>query len=161
MCLLQPTYIYHSDITTVDLKRLKNDGIQGIILDLDSTIMAPRSGLIDERVSQWLIQAEQHFKLAVVTNNKNEKYLKKAANCLTMPLVGRAAKPSRKILFSVLDKLELAPEKAVLIGDRPLTDILAGKRAGMKTCLVTPLSTMREHVLVQYLRKLERLVIKF
>lgn len=161
MCLLQPTYIYHSDITTVDLKRLKNDGIQGIILDLDSTIMAPRSGLIDERVSEWLTQAEKHFKLAVVTNNKNEKYLKKAANCLAMPLVGRAAKPSRKILFNVLDKLELAPENAVLIGDRPLTDILAGKRAGMKTCLVTPLSTMREHVVVQYLRKLERLVIRF
>jgi uncharacterized protein len=160
MCLLQPTYIYHSDITTVDLKRLKNDGIQGIILDLDSTIMAPRSGLIDERVSQWLAQAAENFKLAVVTNNKNEKYLEKAANCLAMPLVGRAAKPSRKILFTVLDKLELAPENAVLIGDRPLTDILAGKRAGMKTCLVTPLSTMREHILIQYLRKLERLVIK-
>lgn len=161
MCLLQPTYIYHSDITTVDLKRLKNDGIQGIILDLDSTIMAPRSGLIDQRVSHWLAQAGQHFKLAVVTNNKNEKYLEKAANCLAMPLLGRAAKPSRKILFAVLDKLQLAPENAVLIGDRPLTDILAGKRAGMKTCLVTPLSTMREHILVQYLRKLERLVIKF
>ncbi len=160
MCLLQPTYTYHSDITTVDLKRLKNDGIQGIILDLDSTIMAPRSGLIDERVSHWLAEAEQHFKLAVVTNNKNVKYLEKAANCLPMPLVGHAAKPSRKILFTVLDKLDLAPENAVLIGDRPLTDILAGKRAGMKTCLVTPLSTMREHVLVQYLRKLERLVIK-
>jgi len=161
MCLLQPTYIYHSDITTVDLKRLKSDGIQGIILDLDSTIMAPRSGLIDERVSQWLNEAAQHFKLAVVTNNKNEKYLEKAANCLAMPLVGRASKPSGKILFSVLNKIGITPENAVLIGDRPLTDILAGKRAGMKTCLVTPLSTMREHVLVQYLRKLERLVIKF
>jgi HAD superfamily phosphatase (TIGR01668 family) len=161
MCLLQPTYIYHSDITTVDLQRLAADGIKGIILDLDSTIMAPRSGLIEERVSQWLNQAEQNFKLAVLTNNKNEKYLQRAAKSLPILLVGRAAKPSRKALFNLLDKLDLIPEEAVLIGDRPLTDILAGKRAGMKTCLVSPLSTMNEHALVKYVRKLERLVIKF
>ena len=145
----------------LDLDRLQQDGIKGIILDLDSTLMAPRSGVIEERVYQWLSKAEKNFKLAVVTNNKNEKYLEKASKCLPMPLVGRAAKPSRKILFTVLDKLKVAAEESVLIGDRPLTDILAGRRAGMKTCLVTPLSTMREHVLVKYLRKFERLVIKF
>lgn len=160
MCLLQPTYIYHSDITTVDLEQFKKDSIQAIILDLDSTLMAPRSGLIEERVFQWLARAEENFKLAVVTNNKNEKYLENAAKCLPMPLVGRAAKPSRKILFSILEKLQVTPENAVLIGDRPLTDIWGGLRAGMKTCLVSPLSTMNEHLIVQYVRKLERLVIK-
>jgi HAD superfamily phosphatase (TIGR01668 family) len=160
MCLLQPTYIYDGDITTVDLNRLKEDGIHGIILDLDSTLMAPRSGLIEQRVTLWIAQAEKDFKLAVVTNNKNKKYLENAANCLTMPLVGKAAKPSRKILFTVLQQLNVSPEQSVLIGDRPLTDILAGKRAGMRTCLVTPLSTMSEHPIIVYLRKLERLVIK-
>ncbi len=161
MCFLQPTYIYHSDITTVNLNQLKDDGIKGIILDLDSTLMAPRSGFIDERVRNWLIQAEEQFTLAVVTNNKNEKYIENAANCLPMPVIGRAAKPSRKALYDVLDKLKLTPEEAVLIGDRPLTDILAGKRVGMKTCLVSPLATMREHPFIIYLRKLERLVVKF
>ncbi len=160
MFLLQPTYMYQGDITTVDLKQLQADGIKGLIIDLDSTLMAPRTGLIEERVHTWLAEAQQHFKLAVLTNNKNQKYLENASNCLPMPVIGRAAKPSRKILFSVLDKLQLAPKEAVLIGDRPLTDILAGKRAGMKTCLVNPLSTMREHPIVVYVRKLEKLVIK-
>jgi HAD superfamily phosphatase (TIGR01668 family) len=117
--------------------------------------------LIEDRVSQWLAQAETNFKLAVLTNNKNEKYLEKAAKCLSMPIVGRAAKPSRKSLLALLDRLQIAPADAVLVGDRPLTDILAGKRAGMKTCLVMPLATMREHILIQYLRKMERLVIKY
>lgn len=159
MCLLRPTYILDSDITTVNLERLKVDGVKGIILDLDSTLMAPRSGIIEERVHAWLMQAEQNFKLAVVTNNKNKKYLEKASNCLAMPLVGKAAKPSRKILRQVLAQLDLKAEEAVLIGDRPLTDILCGHRAGMKTCLVMPLETMNEHPLVVSLRKLERLVI--
>jgi uncharacterized protein len=160
MCMLQPTYISHGDITTVNLEMLIKHGIKGIILDLDSTIMAPRSGFIDERVTQWLGAAQKNFKLAVVSNNKNQEYLEKAAANLPIPLIGRAAKPSRKILFSVLNKLQLKPSDSVLVGDRPLTDIWAGKRAGMKTYLVSPLSTMRESWLVRLLRKLERSIVK-
>ncbi len=100
MCLLQPTYISRGDITTIDLTMLKEDGIKGIILDLDSTLMAPRSGYIDEQVSRWIATAQQDFKLAVVSNNKNEKYIEQAAACLPMPVIGQAAKPSRKILLT-------------------------------------------------------------
>lgn len=161
MCLLEPTYISQGDISSVDLNMLKSQGIKGLIIDLDSTLMAPRSGVVEHHVNEWLEKAELGFKLAVLTNNKNKKYLEKAAANLPMPVIGWAAKPSRKILFGVLDKLGLAPADAVLIGDRPLTDILAGKRAGMKTYLVSPLSTMQESALVRFVRKLERLVIKY
>ncbi len=143
MCLLQPTYISQGDIASVDLDMLKSQEIKGIILDLDSTLIAPRSGVVDPHVSEWLGKAERNFKLAVVSNNKNKKYLERVSASLPMPVVGHAAKPSRKILFGVLDKLGLSPAEVVLIGDRPLTDILAGKRAGMKTYLVSPLSTMK------------------
>src|SRR5271156_4134688 len=160
MCLLRPTFISQGDITTVDLDMLAKHGVKGIILDLDSTLMAPRSGYIDERVTQWIASAEKKFKLAVVSNNKNTKYIENAAACLPMPVIGKASKPSRKILFSVLNQLQLNADEVVLIGDRPLTDILAGKRAGMKTYLVSPLSTMQESALVRFVRKLERLVIK-
>src|SRR3984957_1106057 len=102
MCLLKPTYISTGDITTVDLQMLTKHGVKGIILDLDSTLMAPRTGFIEEQVTQWIAVAEKGFKLAVVSNNKNQKYLEKAAVCLPMPVIGRAAKPSRKILFTVL-----------------------------------------------------------
>ena len=157
--LLQPTYISEGDITTIDLPLLIKHGIKGIILDLDSTLMAPRSGYIDERVTKWINTAEKNFKLAVVSNNKNQKYIEKAAACLSMPVVGHAAKPSRKILFNVLEQLQLKPAEAVLVGDRPLTDIWAGKRAGMKTYLVSPLSTMQESWIVRLVRKLERSII--
>ena len=160
MCLLQPTYINQGDITTVDLDMLKKQGIKGILLDLDSTIMAPHSGYIDEKVTEWIARAGKEFKLAVVSNNKNQKYIDQAAACLPMLVVGRAAKPSRKILFSVLKQLQLTATETILIGDRPLTDILAGKRAGMQTYLVSPLATMRESSLIRWVRKLERLVIK-
>ncbi len=160
MCLLRPTYISQGDITTVDLRMLSKHGIKGIILDLDSTLMAPSSGYIDERVTEWIAAAKKGFRLAVVSNNKNQKYIEKAAACLPMPVVGRASKPSRKILFTVLNQLKLNAAEAVLVGDRPLTDILAGHRAGMKTYLVTPLSTMKESSLVRLARKIERLVIR-
>ena len=37
---LKPDYLIDGDITDIDLDRLAADGIKGLILDLDSTIMA-------------------------------------------------------------------------------------------------------------------------
>ncbi|MBK9771692.1 MAG: hypothetical protein IPP57_12885 [Candidatus Obscuribacter sp.] len=43
---LKPTYLIDGDITDVDLEKLSQDGIKGLILDLDSTIMAPHSAAL-------------------------------------------------------------------------------------------------------------------
>jgi len=160
MVFLRPTYLIDGDITDIELEVLKKDGIKGIILDLDSTLVAPRSGRLTEAVSIWLNSARADFKLAVVSNNKRDDYLSQTASLLAIPVAGRARKPSRGVLLKVLEKLELKPEEAVLVGDRPLTDILGGQRAGMKTVLVHPLKSMKEPSWIKFLRRLERLFVK-
>ena len=47
-----------------------------------------------------------------------------------------------------------------MVGDRPLTDILAGKNAKMKTALVGSITAENEDFLVKFVRNLERITIK-
>jgi hypothetical protein len=160
MVFLRPTYLIDGDITDIDLAAFKQDGIKGIVLDLDSTLIAPRAGLLTEAAAKWLADACADFKIAVVSNNKRDEYIRKVANHLSIPVYGRAGKPGCNTLLTVLSKMGIKPKEAVLVGDRPLTDILGGQRAGMKTALVYPLKTMKEPALFTLVRQLERLIIR-
>jgi uncharacterized protein len=157
---LRPTYVINGDITDIDLDQLKRDGLKGIILDLDSTLIAPKAGVLTEEAAAWLNRARAHFKLAVVSNNTRADYVEKVAAHLAIPVIGEAAKPSRRALRKALKLLDLKAEEAVLVGDRPLTDVLGGHRAGMKTILVEPLKSMKEAYLVRMIRKIERWCIR-
>ncbi len=42
--------------------------------------------------------------------------------------------------------MELIPSQVVIVGDRPLTDILVGQRLGMITILVDPIMKQKEQV---------------
>lgn len=161
MVVLKPTYLIPGDVTDIDLKMLSSDGVKGIIFDLDSTLLAPRSGRLTPEVSQWLTDARNMFRLVIVSNNNHLDYLADVEKLLDMPLIGKAAKPSRKAFRKAQEILELNPEEIVVIGDRPLTDVLGGQRAGMKTLLVMPLKTMQEAKWIKFFRKLERFFIRF
>ncbi len=160
MVLLKPTYLINGDVTDIDLRVLKQDGVRGLIFDLDSTIMAPHSGILSPEVEQWLIFARDNFKVAIVSNNKRDHYLDQVKEVLQMPIIGKAAKPRRKAFFEVLKSFELQAHEVAVVGDRPLTDVLGGQRAGMKTVLVWPLKTQQEPGWVTMMRKLERIVIR-
>lgn len=158
--MLRPTYLIDGDVTDIDLDQLERDGIRGLIFDLDSTLVAPHAGKLTGEVEAWLERARQKFKVAVVSNNKRDPYIQEVQLILQMPCIGCAAKPSRKAFLRVLSDFGLAPHEVAVIGDRPLTDVWGGQRAGMKTILVLPLKTMNEPGWITMFRKLERVFIR-
>lgn len=157
---LNPDYLIDGDITDVDLDALKNDGINGLIFDLDSTLMAPRSGKLTAEVETWLNQARDNFAVAIVSNNKRLPYIEEVKSILNIPTIGAAAKPSRRGFREALKILNLKAGEVAVVGDRPLTDVLGGLRAGMKTVLVYPLKSMKEPGWITFFRNLERCLIK-
>ncbi len=60
---------------------------------------------------------------------------------------------------SYLESVGIDPSCAVMIGDRPLTDILAGKLLGCKTILVGSINH-EENMLTKFVRALERSTIR-
>lgn len=160
MVLLRPTYLINGDVTDIDLALLKQDGVRGLIFDLDSTLMEPRAGKLSPEVTVWLKEARDNFQVAIVSNNKHAAYIEQVRELLQMPLIYKAAKPRRWAFYEILKGFQMEASQVAVIGDRPLTDVLGGQRAGMKTILVWPLKTQKEPDWIKMMRKIERFVIK-
>lgn len=152
---LKPTLIYDDDITRVHLEDLKKLNVSGLILDLDNTIMAPKSARLELPVQYWLEVMKKHFKIVVLTNNKQTFYLEAVKHVLDLPVIGFAKKPWSVGIKEAMDILQLSNDKIAIIGDRPLTDIWLGQKYGFKTVLVRALTAHIEPTWKYYLRKLE------
>ncbi|MBX3075910.1 YqeG family HAD IIIA-type phosphatase [Candidatus Obscuribacterales bacterium] len=157
---LKPTYSVKGDISLLDIEQLYNDGIRGLIIDLDSTLMAPKSGNIDPVTEAWLVRARERFQMVVLTNNKREAYIENASLVLSMPVIGYAAKPWKAGFRKALDALQLPPAEVAVVGDRPLTDIWGGALSDMRTVLVRPLACIVEPSIKTFFRNLEHVFIK-
>lgn len=157
---LKPDYLIKGDITDIDIEMLSQAGIRGLILDLDSTLVVPHSAALSTEAAAWLERACERFKVAIASNNKDEVYLDQIRQILTIPVVGKAAKPSRKAFHRLLADFGLEAGQVAVIGDRPLTDIWGGQRAGMKTILVQILKCQKEPVWKSRVRNLERVFIR-
>lgn len=152
---LKPTLIYESDVTEVSLEALQNLGVEGLIIDLDNTIMAPKSARLEPHVKPWMDLMRKNFKIVILTNNKKTFYLEAVRQVLDLPVIGFAKKPWAFGVHEALDILKLPNDKIVVIGDRPLTDTWLGQRFGFKTILVRALTAHIEPRWKYFLRKLE------
>lgn len=159
MFRLKPTYII-DNVTEMDLNDLKDEGIKGLIFDLDNTLMEPHSGKLRDDIKAWLEEVKVDFKIAILSNNPYDAYVEEASQLIDCIGYAKADKPRRKTALKLLKELELLPYETAMIGDRPLTDIWVGQKLGMTTILVEPLIKSSEPKVVKCLRKLERIFIK-
>ncbi len=157
--ILKPDYNMDS-LFDIDFKIMKSQGINAILFDLDSTVMPSKSGEYPEKVKELLNELKQNFVVAIISNNKNEEYIKKVQAQSEFPVIGHANKPSPKVMRDFIRSVNIQPNETLVIGDRPLTDILAGKLLGAKTALVDSITKDTENKPTRLVRKLERLVIR-
>ncbi len=144
------------NIYEIDLSKLKEMGIKAMFFDLDSTIMVSKSGEYLEKTDQWLKKVDEDFFIAVISNNKKCDYIEKVQSISNFQIIGNANKPSTKSMKKLLKKINMKPSEVVIVGDRPLTDILAGKRLGAKTILVDSINAHQEGIATRCVRWLER-----
>ncbi len=156
---LKPDYNINS-IYDIDIIELKKRGIQALFFDLDSTVMKSKSGKFSFKTLQFLKELRTNFKIAIISNNTNYGYIEKAREQTDIPIYYKARKPNPKILLRACRDLNVNYGNCAMIGDRPLSDILAGVNAGMMTILVDSISKEEENILVRFARFLERLTIK-
>ena len=154
---LRPNYNL-KNIYDIDFVKLKEAGIKCIMFDLDSTVMVSKSANFLPETVEWFNSFMKDFEVAIISNNKNDEYIANASKLAPCRVIGRANKPNPEIMRSYLDSIGIAPENSVMVGDRPLTDILAGKLLGCKTILVGSINP-KENLPTKFVRALERTTI--
>lgn len=157
--ILKPDYKAKT-VFEVDFDELKASGVTALVFDLDSTVMKSKSGVFSKEAMDLFENLKKDFLLLIASNNKNKKYIENVRKQVDFTVVGCANKPNPKIILAFLKDHGVNPENSAIVGDRPLTDILAGKLAKMKTVLVDSISWFEEPGLTRFVRRLERLVIR-
>ena len=157
--ILKPDYNVET-LFDIDFNELKRKGIKAVLFDLDSTVMPSKSGKYPQNVYELLQKLNKNFVIAIISNNKRSEYIEKVKSQSNFSVIGNANKPSPKVMRAFLATVNIMPNETVVIGDRPLTDILAGKLLGAKTILVDSITKDTENMQTRLVRKLERLTIR-
>lgn len=145
-------------IYDIDLQRLKKEGIRGIITDLDNTLVGARDPLATPELLEWLTHVRDIGLAVVIVSNNNRLRVSAFAEPIPLPYIHAARKPVGRSFRQALGLLGVQPHEAVMLGDQLLTDVFGGKRIGLRTILVTPISPKHEGVFTRFNRRVEKII---
>ena len=157
--LVKPDYNVES-LEDIDFDALKSEGKSVLMFDLDSTLMPSKSGDYLPKTKELLKKLQQDFTVVVLSNNTNQNYIDKVRSVTDFEVISHARKPDTKVMLNYLNRIGKSVDEVVMIGDRPLTDILCGQNANVTTILVDSITKDTEHKIVRFVRFLERLFVK-
>ncbi len=137
--ILQPDLVLAGTIINITPEILAHYDLQGLVLDVDDTLVPWREKEVSEELLTWIEQIKQKAIIWLASNNINHNRISRIANRLQVPYISGAGKPSRRKLKKALEQINLPPEQVAMVGDRLFTDVVAGNRLGMFTILVEPM----------------------
>ena len=124
----------------IDADLLKISGIQGVILDLDNTIVSEDDRYLSPGAEAWIKQAKlQGFKFFILSNGKRRARAKVWSHRLDIPLINPAKKPFPFAFRKALKYMQLKPKQVVVIGDSRHTDVLGAWVVGCPSIQVATL----------------------
>ena len=157
-------FVPHQHLTSVfelNLDELREQGIRGLIFDLDNTLGAWGFKTWDEHILAWLGEVETlGFRLAFLSNDEGIDRDAVRTELNGHPLRFNAGKPSAAGFREMLAALDLAASEVAMIGDQIFTDVLGARRVGLYTVLVRPFDPDTETSATRVRRWLERGILR-
>lgn len=153
--LLQPDLVLHSSILALTPAILQEHELQGLVLDVDETLVPTQEQKVSPELLTWLAEIKQVVPLWLVSNNISKIRIGQIAQALDLPYIVGAGKPSRRKLRQAVLAMNLPAHRVAMVGDRFFTDVLAGNRLGMFTILVEPMVDASQEIQQVPLRSLE------
>ncbi|MBE6688609.1 MAG: YqeG family HAD IIIA-type phosphatase [Ruminococcaceae bacterium] len=137
MNLFYPDY-YFDNIYQATPQLFMENGIKGIIFDIDNTLAPYEMALPDEKLTAYLNSlTECGIKIAFVSNNHKERV--DTFNIFGCYGAHDAGKPARRAVRLAMQHMGTDETNTALCGDQIFTDIFAGKRLGLLCILVNPI----------------------
>ena len=142
-----------------DIDRLRSDGFNTILLDVDNTITPYFVKFPDEKAKEFVKRLKDNgFEVIVFSNNK-EKRVKEIAESIDCVHYSWAFKPLPFKFNKVIKDKKLDRKKVICMGDQLLTDTLGGNTARVYTIYVKPISE-KDSFTTAINRKAERFIFK-
>ena len=144
----------------VDYQALYQEGIRGIIYDVDNTLV-PHGAPADARAIA-LIQRlhEMGFSVMLLSNNKEPRVQSFAAQVVHAGYIFKANKPSTTGYLSAMEQMGTDLTNTIFIGDQLFTDVWGAKNTGLRNILVKPIDP-HEEIQIVFKRCLEKIVLWF
>ena len=156
--LLTPK-LYVDSIFHIDLDKLREIGIEALIIDIDNTLVAWDKKTAPRSVIEWFAKLkEKGFRICLVSNNTEDRVVKFTEN-INIQAFHKARKPFRTTFIKAMDYLKSDKSNTAIIGDQIFTDVLGGNRTGIYTVLVVPIES-KEYWWTEIVRNVERFVLK-
>ena len=155
---LKPDLIYKG-VQYIDLSELKKRGVEGILLDIDNTLIDYTKKLSNE-IIKWVNDAKsQGFKLCILSNSNKLDKITKVADKLELEYISFAKKPSKGGYLKAADLLKLENNKIAMVGDQEFTDVLGANKVGRLAIYVEPINK-KEYWYTKWKRPIESLILK-
>ena len=156
--MLEPDYYFES-VFDISYEQFREKKIRGLIFDIDNTLTAFDEEKPSAETAKLLKRLQDMgFKLCLLTNN-TKKRLDRFNQDLKLPGFASALKPFTAGIKKAIRQMEVELAQTAIIGDQLLTDIWAGKNAGITTVLVRPV-TQRDFAFVRFKRLIENRMLK-
>jgi uncharacterized protein len=146
-------------VTELTPQRLKSQGIRALMVDLDDTLVASNSERMTLTFRRWVLGLKEAGIAVMFLSNGKPKRVSRWAQLLGVEGLSLVGKPFRFAFERGLKRLGTLPSETAMVGDQLFTDVLGANALGIKTILVTPLSTKGlPHT--RLARKLENIILK-
>ncbi len=149
---------FASRLVEISLDQLASEGVRGIIVDLDNTLVGYNESVLAPDVVAWIVAArDRGFRIALVSNNFAERVAAIGAH-LEVPTVPSALKPLPRGFLRALTLIGTRKHETVVVGDQLFTDVLGAKFAGLRAILTEPL-TEQGFITTRVMRVIERFLL--
>ncbi len=136
--LIKPdiTFDKVTDLDGEAIEKLKQQyGIEAIILDIDDTIRKDKLRSIPKHNKEWIESLKGKIKVIILSNGIDkdiEDYMKSHG----IDYIGFACKPLKRNFKKACSKMQVDPDKVLVVGNSLFDDIYGGRRNNMKTALI-------------------------
>ncbi len=156
MAVYTPKFSFH-EITEITPEFLREQGIRGLLLDVDNTLTYHDDPTPIDRIADWVEARKQEGFVLVIYSNNHPPRVAPFAEKLGLGYIADAGKPGTRGFLEAVGRYRISAGQWAVVGDQLFTDIAAGNRNHAVSILVDPLGP--EILLrVKVKRVLEKLV---
>ncbi len=132
---------YFTSFNKLTPKFLTDNGIKGLLIDIDNTLCLHGDPKPLKGVTETLSMLQRAGVPCCVVSNNGKKRVKTFADSMGLKYIHNSGKPSATGIRRAAKMIGFNPYDCAVVGDQIFTDIMAGKNANAKTILVVPAST--------------------